>query len=290
MNRKLIISCVILHYNTIKDTEKCISSILNIANKSNNYEVKIIIVDNNSKNNTGKILKEEYENKENIYCIINSENLGFSAGNNIGFKYAKHNLKSDFIVLFNNDTYIINDNFFDEIIESYEKKQWAVMGPKIQLKDGTYNPINLREITPKRVEDDILYYKKMIKFYHMHFYNIYAFARNIKNRIVKNIKPSDVNKEYYNILLHGCCWIFSNKYIQLFDGLDEKTFMYAEEELLLLKLKKNKLINYYNPKILIGHSEYSSTKTVQNFNLYRYENLIKANEVLLKEIQETKNE
>lgn len=286
--KKKKLACVILHYNTIDDTEKCIDSILKFKNK---YILNIVIVDNNSPNNSGETLKKKYKECDNIFCILNKENKGFSAGNNIGFKFAKYDLKSDFIILFNNDTYIISENFFEEIINSYNEKEWAVMGPKILLKDGTYNGINLRPITKERVVVDINYYKRMISLNKMHLYKIYSYLRHIKNKIKKNCNIStNVDKEYYNILIHGCCLIFSPKYISLFDGLDEKTFMYAEEELLLLKLKKNNLTNYYNPNITICHSEFSSTKTVEKADSTRFKRILDANEILLKEIEGEENE
>jgi len=177
------ITCVILHYNTINDTEMCIDSILKLKDKSSKYDIDIVVVDNNSKNGSGKILQGKYDKQKDIYVILNSENLGFSAGNNIGFKFAKENLKSDFIILFNNDTYIFSENFFEEILTSYNEKKWAVMGPKIILKDDTVNPINLKEVTKERVQLEIKYYEKIILLNKLHLYSIYTFLKNFKKKL-----------------------------------------------------------------------------------------------------------
>jgi len=281
------ITCVILHYNTINDTEMCIDSILKLKDKSSKYDIDIVVVDNNSKNGSGKILQGKYDKQKDIYVILNSENLGFSAGNNIGFKFAKENLKSDFIILFNNDTYIFSENFFEEILTSYNEKKWAVMGPKIILKDDTVNPINLKEVTKERVQLEIKYYEKIILLNKLHLYSIYTFLKNFKQKLnSKKENKIDTDKEYYNILLHGCCLIFSPEYIKMFDGLEEKTFLYCEEEFLFLRLKNNNLTNYYNPKLVIKHMEYSATKTVKKFNLYRSKNLLEASEILLKSLEQ----
>ena len=87
-----------------------------------------------------------------------------------------------------------------------------------------------------------------------------------------------LDKKYFN----------KSIYIKKFDGLDEKTFMYAEEELLLLKLKKNKMFNYYNPNVEICHLEYSSTNSIPKADYTRFSRMLEANKILLEEIK--KNE
>ena len=52
---------VILHYNTIDKTIQCISSVLKQKIQSIKTDVKIIIVDNGSLNNSGKILQKKYK-------------------------------------------------------------------------------------------------------------------------------------------------------------------------------------------------------------------------------------
>lgn len=282
------IACVILHYNTINDTIKCVNSILNCKTQN---DVNIVIVDNFSNNESGKTLADKYKGNIKIKVILNKSNLGFSSGNNVGFKYAKYDLKSDIIILFNNDTFIISNDFFEEIVNSYRKNYCAVIGPKIILKDGKYNPINLNDITVERVKKDIKYYKKILKLIKFNMYKPYFIAKRIKDKIIftkKNKLNNSVDEEFHNIILHGCCLIFTPIYVKKFDGLDEKTFMYAEEELLLIKLKNNKMQNYYNPNLIIGHSEYSASNTIPNANYKRFSRMLEANVILLQELE--KNE
>lgn len=46
---------VILHYNTIEDTEACVRSIHNYCR---NYEYHIYVIDNASPNNSGRIISK----------------------------------------------------------------------------------------------------------------------------------------------------------------------------------------------------------------------------------------
>ena len=129
---------VILHYLTYEDTCNCVDSIEDHCKKFN-YD--IIIVDNGSNNTSGEKLLDKYKNNSKIKIIISKENIGFAKGNNLGFEYAKTNLNPDFIILANNDTMLINDYFCSEIIKEYNISNFAVLGPKIILKDNTINPI-----------------------------------------------------------------------------------------------------------------------------------------------------
>ncbi|MEW6407242.1 MAG: glycosyltransferase family 2 protein [Patescibacteria group bacterium] len=104
---------VILNWNGLNDTIECLESLKKINYK--NY--RIIVVDNGSKNDEGKILKEKFG--DYIYLIQNDKNYGFAEGNNIGMKYALKN-GADYVLLLNNDT-IVESNFLDELVKAISK-------------------------------------------------------------------------------------------------------------------------------------------------------------------------
>ena len=269
------IGFVILHYYTQKDTISCVESI-QTKMKKENYE--IVIIDNGSKNESGKLLKEKYENEDKIHVLIQKENLGFAKGNNIGFKYAKEQLKCNYIVLLNNDTCILQEEFFNLIKEEYNKSGFAVLGPKIYLLKNQINPVNLNSLS--------------IFFSYMGLYPLYTNTKKwIKKLLKKNIVQNlaDVNTYYKNIILHGCCLIFSPIYVEKFNGLDERTFLYHEEELLFYRLQKNKMISVYNPKIEIFHAEDSATNAItvtdRKKRIFVYKNKIKSGKILYYELK-----
>jgi len=78
------------------------------------HNFEILIVDNNSKDNTKKIIKEEFLAKfKKIKLIENSENLFYAGGNNIGFKQSG----GDFIVILNPDV-TVDKSWLQELINS----------------------------------------------------------------------------------------------------------------------------------------------------------------------------
>lgn len=283
------IGFVILHYYTQKDTISCVESI-QTKMKKENYE--IVIIDNGSKNESGKLLKKKYEKEDKIHVLIQKENLGFAKGNNIGFKYAKEQLKCNYIVLLNNDTCILQEEFFNLIKEEYNKSGFAVLGPKIYLLKNQINPVNLNSLSIQRIKKELRSDSLNLFFSYIGLYQLYTNTKKwIKKLLKKNIVQNlaDVNTYYKNIILHGCCLIFSPIYIEKFNGLDERTFLYHEEELLFYRLQKNKMISVYNPKIEIFHAEDSATNAItvtdRKKRIFVYKNKIKSGKILYYELK-----
>lgn len=168
MEPKVVI--VTLNWNGWRDTIECLDSILKI--KYQNY--KIIIVDNNSQDNsreairdyirkynikvkenngtvmesskiiefTEHILKDENRVNDavnrlqnNKFALLtNEKNYGFAEGNNLAIKFALK-LAPEYILLINNDTVVAN-NFLEELLNAIQKDGKIVFAcPKIYYYD-----------------------------------------------------------------------------------------------------------------------------------------------------------
>ncbi|OOM81533.1 N-glycosyltransferase [Clostridium puniceum] len=287
------VSFVILHYMTLEDTKECIESI----EKNIDYDdYSIIIVDNASPNNTGKVLLTEYASDNKVTVIINDKNLGFAKGNNIGFKYAKHEKKSDFIIMMNNDTIIEQFDFCDKIIELYNKEEFHILGPDIiSTKDGGHqNPIK-NNITLKSD------FKKTIIKHRIQLILNYLFIEKYLTKLKKKIlnkdsinEHRDIYRTINNCVLHGSCLIFSKKYIDRFDGIYKNTFMYGEEEILFYLCNQMNLKWFYLPELKINHKEASSTSESISLKQYKkkrffYINKIKSCKNILNDLKRCKN-
>ncbi|MEW6407243.1 MAG: glycosyltransferase family 2 protein [Patescibacteria group bacterium] len=111
---------IILNWNGLKDTIECLESLKKIT--YSNY--KMIVVDNGSKNDEGRILKEKFG--DYIHLIKNDKNYGFAEGNNIGIRYAIKN-GADYVLLLNNDT-VVEPNFLDEMVKTIEINKHKKVG------------------------------------------------------------------------------------------------------------------------------------------------------------------
>jgi GT2 family glycosyltransferase len=106
------VSIIILNWNGFVETIDCIESLKKINYP--NYE--IIIVDNASRGDDVKILKEKYS--DYITMLENYENYGFPEGCNVGIRYAMEH-GTDYVALLNNDT-IVDQAFLSELIKVAE--------------------------------------------------------------------------------------------------------------------------------------------------------------------------
>lgn len=118
------VSVIILNWNGLEDTSKCLDSLRQITYP--NYEV--IVVDNASEGDDVVVLKKNYGDYFNL--IENDKNYGYSEGNNIGIRYALEK-GADYILILNNDT-VVAPGFLDELVSVAEEDgNIGVVGPKL---------------------------------------------------------------------------------------------------------------------------------------------------------------
>src|SRR3989338_1461196 len=107
------IAIVVLNYNNIKDTLECLDVLKNV-----NYEnLDIILVDNNSQDESKAILKSLSDIRLKI--LFSEVNLGFSGGNNKGIKYAL-DIGAEYVLVLNNDTKV-ELSFLSNFLKEMEK-------------------------------------------------------------------------------------------------------------------------------------------------------------------------
>lgn len=286
------IAFLILHYMTIDDTLKCIQSIEKNVPEN---EYSIVVVDNLSPNKSGLLLKEKYENNDHVTVLLNDENSGFARGNNLGFKYIKDNFEVDYIAMINNDTCLLQHNFLELVDEEYQKSSFAVLGPKINLPNKQVNPIQKEMISLKELKSRRVRFKVNYIFNLLYLASLYdglkkLFFKISGKKVHSQYSSSGVLERQENIVLHGSFLIFSKQYFSMFDGIDPRTYMFMEEKLLAVRLKKNHLKSVYNPKIEIYHNEDSATnalkKNTRDKNLFIYKNAIFSSKILIKELED----
>jgi GT2 family glycosyltransferase len=119
--------CVIVNYNSQDTLKKCIDSLLAEDIQKIN---KIIVVDNDSKDNSEKFLLDY----DGVNLISLEENVGFARGCNIGATYSE----SEYIFFLNPDTVIQNSNLEKMLLAFKENNRLGIVGPKIYNSDGSF--------------------------------------------------------------------------------------------------------------------------------------------------------
>ncbi len=267
---------VILHYLTEQETIEAVEHI-ELNCDTDNY--KIIIVDNFSPNNSYDILKQRFESDEKIELVKTNENLGFARGNNVGYRIAKEKYDPKYIVLLNNDVFVKEKQLFSKLENEYEKSKFAVAGPLVEGPDRSDSPelpewqrhfptIDYCNFRIKDMKERIFWgrlglYRKVCPFLRHRIYNKLNIFQNPGTPIAGINDDSDASK-IYDVVIHGCCIIFSREYIDKYDGLDDRTFMYGEESILFVRVLGGKQRTVYMPEIKVFHKGAVATKKADN--------------------------
>jgi len=113
MKNKIDLSIIILNYNSRDYLQKCLKSIS--QSDIGNYKYEVIIVDNNSTDDSIKLAKTV--KSPNFIFLELKDNLGFAHGNNQGVKIINPNTK---YVLFLNPDTIVESNTLKNMIEFFD--------------------------------------------------------------------------------------------------------------------------------------------------------------------------
>jgi GT2 family glycosyltransferase len=106
------VSIIIVTYNGLNETTApCLESIFRETTRD---DFEVIVVDNNSSDNTAGYLAELGKREPKLKYILNTSNRGFAGGNNDGIKIAS----GDYIVLLNNDT-LVTGNWLEGLLKPF---------------------------------------------------------------------------------------------------------------------------------------------------------------------------
>lgn len=209
--------CVIVTYNGSRWIKKCIESI-----KEDGINLKIIVIDNNSNDDTISIIKQYFPEAT---LIESKENLGFGKANNIGYEMAIAE-NADYVYLLNQDTVSYPDNIAKLITVTEEDSKIGVVSPIHLNDDGKKLDINFEE---------------------------YITAVTCPNYI-SDITLNNV-KAYYEIgFVNAAAWLIKTEKVQYLGGLFSKAFYhYGEDVNFIGRLRYFNFKNVIVPNVFIHH-------------------------------------
>ena len=258
----------VLHYKNYEVTKKCINSLLNLIVPPQ-IQVHIVIVCNPSGNDSNELLVRKFENYRNIKIIENDKNLGFTGGNNVGFKYIKK-ISGEIAIIMNNDMEIEDRNFLFYLEEIYSKAD--IIAPNVKNLEGvSQNPFRIKKLSKFQLIKEFIKVLILNTVYRVTFIaKIYLKLNKLKQ--TESIIQND--RELYNIVPHGSIIIYTKRYIQNENfAFVPGPFLYGEEDLLMWYLDKNKYSTYYANKLKILHLEHISTGTIDKNVIKNYKKI-----------------
>lgn len=215
-----LVYIIIVNYKNYSDTIECIESLERIDYK--NY--RIIIIDNNSSNNSEEILKCKFPK----HIILKTKNnLGFAYGNNVGIKIAIHN-NADYILLLNNDTVVEEDFLSKMVLCAENNKNVGIVGGKI------YN-----YFMPETIDYAGGYFDYS-KFISIHYRDCDSFDKDVS-------------------FIIGCLMLIKADVFEKVGLLSEEFFMYYEDTDFCIRVSENGFRLIYTPEAIIYHKISGST-------------------------------
>lgn len=144
----MLISIIVPVYNVEKYLRECLDSLINQTYKN----IEIIIVDDGSTDNSGKIC-DEYEKKNKNIKVIHKENEGLGFARNTGLE----NIHGEYVTFVDSDDYVDN-NFIEELYKNITIKNADVCKSGFKRIDDNHNTLSIRKY------DDYTYNEKETKY------------------------------------------------------------------------------------------------------------------------------
>lgn len=231
------ISIIVLNYCSFGETQNLVSKLVGMGD-----DVRIIIVDNNSPDNSYDLLRDKFGGCSNIYILQNQRNTGYAAGNNVGIRYALETQNSPYIAIINPDVEI-TEGFLRNMIKYLKTDQNIAAITGVML----YPPRSLEIASIAWKIPSVLDYVFLCSGLLKHVYN------PIKYEKFSNPSPTNPGV-YYVDVLPGSCFVVRSAVLKEIDLLDEWTFLYCEENILSKKIKDLGLTNAISLKESFIHN------------------------------------
>lgn len=211
------IAVITINYATAENTIECVKSL-----QQQTYPaLDIIVVDNASPDNSGKMLKKELEGICTV--LLSKENLGFSYGNNLGLDYAVQH-GAEYLLFINNDT--VQDK--DMVMNLY-----TACGKDTIVVPKTYY----------YAEPNVLW----------DVGGAISPLGRIYNRGIGETDAGQYDKPETVMLFTGHCLLMPVECVHRAGKWDERYFMYVEDTEYSMRLKEHGFHILYVPKAKLWH-------------------------------------
>ena len=233
------LSVIIVSYNVSNFLRQCL---LSVKKASENIDCEIIIVDNNSTDDSCAMVENEFPE---IILTKNNINTGFSKANNQAIKLAK----GRFILLLNPDT-IVDEATFDKCIRFMNLNPDAgALGVRMINGEGSFLPESKRSFPTASTA--------FFKTFGLSF--LFPGSKVLNRYYLPHI---DSFKTSLTEVISGAFMFIRQEVLNKAGLLDEDFFMYGEDIDLSYRLLQTGYNNYYFPDTQITHFKGKSTRRV----------------------------
>ena len=223
------VSVIIVSYNVKQLLFTCLETLYKF---NSNLNLEVIVIDNESKDGSGEMVKESFPK---VHLIENNFNAGFSGANNQGMRIAK----GEFIFLLNPDTEFLDDSLVKLV--TFTKSQ-----PEISL------------VAPKLLNTD---HSLQISVWKDHHYTDLILETFYLNKVYDRINylPEQFQISFEAKTISGAAMFFNRKLMDSIGMLDENYFWMEDIDFSVRAQKVGKVF-YYRDAVIVHHSGQSQKK------------------------------
>lgn len=222
MDKGPLFSVIIVTFNSEKTIKDCLASILKYENS-----VEIIVVDNNSHDETCSIVRQF---GSQVILVEAGSNLGFAKASNLGAKKST----GDYLIFLNPDAFLTKTRSLEYLQKLLDDNpEYGLLGPKLIYPDKTPQPRtrNLPTITRAFAE------------YILGIQGIYSFYEPKCQKLC----------EVESVI--GACVIIKKDVFEKVEGFNEKYFLYYEDLDLCKRLSNLRYKIGFTPEVVVEHAE-----------------------------------
>ena len=259
-----LLSVIIVSFNTPKLIIDCLNSVIRDISNSKllDNKTEVIVVDNNSNDDSVAIIKEFFDkqNKEeiDIKLIQNKQNLGFARANNLALKQAR----GEYFLLLNSDTIVHAgslEHLVNNLVWARNHTRVGLLASRLENKDGSSQHQGGSLPSLWTVKNHMFMCSKIPLLKHLF----------CSTQFQPNWKKDSFSTPFGQIVTSG--WVggtsllISRDVYQKVGGLDENIFMYGEDVEYCLRAKKAGFlcaIDKSSPVTHLGSASSSSSKAL----------------------------
>lgn len=235
------LSIIVLNYNGQFWLKKLLPTLQSNYLKKSKYNVELIVVDNDSTDDSVKVMQKEFKWAT---LVESGRNGGFAFGNNVAIK----GNQARYVMLLNSDTEFLTDeqSDLDQLITYMdEHADVAMVSPRLELSDGQLDPASHRgEPTPWA---SFSYFSGLAKIFP-------------KSKLFAQYHQTykDLSKTHEIDACSGAAMVVRNSAIKKVGMLDDAFFMYAEDLDWCKRFRDAGYKIVFYPHIKVIHHKYKS--------------------------------
>ncbi|RCR68358.1 glycosyltransferase [Larkinella punicea] len=243
----MIVRVVMLNYNTVDLTLKCVDYVL----QQNEPDCHIVVVDNGSLESNYQELKSKLP--ASVFLIRSQINAGFSAGNNRGCGRIKNLPDPDNYLFINSDAFLTQPGTIRALRTELENYPEAVaISPLVHTTSNSV-PVRL-QIQVRR-----LLSPGWLIVFHSPILRRLPFVRQRYHRFIYRDLVPYSEKTYPVESINGAVFMMKSDFLHHIGLLDEGTFLYLEEIVLGEQIRREGKICLLHGGVIVPHIQGATT-------------------------------